>query len=75
MRLGLSCPWGPLEVQDFSGIDLTYRIGSQLYEEFKEPQYAPPPLMKRMILAGHLGRNTSKGFYDYPEEGASPRRK
>jgi 3-hydroxybutyryl-CoA dehydrogenase len=75
MRLGLSCPWGPLEMLDFVGIDLTYRSGSHFYEEFKEPQYAPPPLMKRMILAGHWGRKTGKGFYDYPEAGARPERK
>jgi len=75
MRLGLSCPWGPLEMLDFVGVDLTYGSGSHFYEEFKEPQYAPPPLMKRMVLAGHWGRKTGKGFYDYPEAEPRPQHK
>jgi 3-hydroxybutyryl-CoA dehydrogenase len=50
---------------DFIGIDTAYYIANVMYEEFREPQYAPPPLLKRMVLAGHLGRKTGKGFYDY----------
>jgi 3-hydroxybutyryl-CoA dehydrogenase len=65
MKLGLNHPMGPLTLMDFVGVDTGYYIANVMYEEFKEPQYAPPPLLKRMVLAGHLGRKTGKGFYDY----------
>jgi 3-hydroxybutyryl-CoA dehydrogenase len=65
MKLGLNHPMGPLTLMDFVGVDTAYYIANVMYEEFREPQYAPPPLLKRMVLAGHLGRKTGKGFYDY----------
>ena len=65
MKLGASHPMGPLELCDFIGLDVLYAVCDSLYEEFKRPEYAPPPLMKRMILAGKHGRKTGEGFYDY----------
>jgi len=65
MKLGASHPMGPLELCDFIGLDVLYAVCDSLYEEFKRPEYAPPPLMKRMILAGKHGRKTGQGFYDY----------
>jgi len=68
MRLGSGYPMGPLTLLDFVGIDTVYRALSSMYEEFKEPQFAPPPLMKKMVLLNYLGRKTGKGFYDYSVE-------
>jgi 3-hydroxybutyryl-CoA dehydrogenase len=65
MKLGASHPMGPLELCDFIGLDVLYAVCDSLYEEFKRPEYAPPPLMKRMILAGKHGRKSGQGFYDY----------
>lgn len=65
MKLGCGHPMGPLTLADFVGLDTTYYIANVMFEEFKEPRYAPPPLLKRMVLAGHLGRKSGKGFYDY----------
>jgi 3-hydroxybutyryl-CoA dehydrogenase len=65
IHLGLNHPMGPLQLIDLIGVDTTMFVANVLYEEFKEPLYAPPPLLKRMVTAGHLGRKTGKGFYDY----------
>lgn len=65
MKLGAGHPMGPLTLCDFVGLDVLYAVCDSLYEEFKQPAYAPPPLMKRMVAAGRLGRKTGKGFYDY----------
>lgn len=65
MKLGCGYPMGPLELLDFVGIDTTYYIAEIMFDEFKDPMMAPPPLLKRMVLAGHLGRKSGKGFYDY----------
>lgn len=65
MRLGLNHPMGPLELSDFIGLDTIYYILSAMYEELKDPLFAPPSLLKKMVTAGHLGRKTGKGFYDY----------
>jgi 3-hydroxybutyryl-CoA dehydrogenase len=65
MKLGCGHPMGPLTLVDFIGVDTTYYIASTMYEEFKDTRYAPPTLLKRMVLAGHHGRKTGKGFYDY----------
>jgi 3-hydroxybutyryl-CoA dehydrogenase len=65
MRLGCGHPMGPLTLCDFIGLDVLYAVCDSLYEEFKQPEYAPPPLMKRMVAAGRLGRKTGRGFYDY----------
>jgi 3-hydroxybutyryl-CoA dehydrogenase len=65
MKLGCGYPMGPLELLDFVGLDTTYYIAEIMFDEFKDPMMAPPPLLKRMVLAGHFGRKSGKGFYDY----------
>lgn len=65
MKLGCGHPMGPLTLLDFVGLDTTYFIANIMFEEFKDTRYAAPTLLKRMVLAGHLGRKTGKGFYDY----------
>ena len=65
MKLGAGHPMGPLTLCDFIGLDVLYAVCDSLYEEFKQPEYAPPPLMKRMVAAGRLGRKSGRGFYDY----------
>jgi 3-hydroxybutyryl-CoA dehydrogenase len=65
MRLGCGHPMGPLELADFIGLDVLYAVCDSLYEEFKRPEYAPPPLLKRMVVSGHHGRKTGRGFYEY----------
>lgn len=62
---GCSHPMGPLHLTDLIGLDTTLAVAESLYEEFKEPLYAPPPLLSRMVDAGLLGRKTGRGFYDY----------
>jgi 3-hydroxybutyryl-CoA dehydrogenase len=65
MRLGCGHPMGPLTLCDFIGLDVLYAVCDSLYEEFKRPEYAPPPLLKRMVVSGHHGRKTGRGFYQY----------
>jgi 3-hydroxybutyryl-CoA dehydrogenase len=65
MKLGCGHPMGPLQLCDFIGLDVLYSVCDSLYEEFKRDEYAPPPLMKRMVVSGHLGRKTGRGFYEY----------
>ncbi len=65
VNLGLNHPMGPLALADLIGLDTMYFITSSIYEEFKDPQYAPPTLLKKMVTAGWLGRKTGKGFYNY----------
>jgi 3-hydroxybutyryl-CoA dehydrogenase len=65
MQLGCGYPMGPLTLLDFVGIDTTYYIANIMFDEFKDHRYAAPPLMKRMVLAGHWGKKVGKGFYDY----------
>ena len=62
---GLNHPMGPLQLLDLIGIDTVYHGASAMYEELKDPQYAPPTLMRKMVAAGWLGRKTGKGFYEY----------
>jgi 3-hydroxybutyryl-CoA dehydrogenase len=66
MKLGCGYPMGPLTLLDFVGLDTTYYIANIMFDEFREQRFAPPPLLKRMVLAGHLGKKSGKGFYDYP---------
>ena len=66
IHLGLNHPMGPLRLADLIGLDTCLQIANVLYEEFKEPRFAPPPLLKRMVTAGQLGRKTGRGFYEYP---------
>ena len=65
MKLGCGHPMGPLTLSDFIGLDVLYAIGDSLYEEFKRTEYAPPPLLKRMVASGRIGRKAERGFYDY----------
>jgi 3-hydroxybutyryl-CoA dehydrogenase len=66
MKLGCGHPMGPFTLLDFVGLDTTYYIANIMFEEFREPRFAPPPLLKRMVLAGYHGRKTKRGFYTYP---------
>jgi 3-hydroxybutyryl-CoA dehydrogenase len=65
MQQGCGHPMGPLTLCDFIGLDVLYAVCDSLYEEFKRPEYAPPPLLKRMVVSGHHGRKTGRGFYEY----------
>ena len=65
INLGLNHPMGPLTLADFVGLDTLHYIAVAMYDEFKDPQYASPPLLSKMVTAGWLGRKTGKGFYDY----------
>jgi 3-hydroxybutyryl-CoA dehydrogenase len=65
MKLGCGYPMGPFTLLDFVGLDTTYYIANIMFEEFREAAYAPPPLLKRMVLAGRLGRKSGHGFYRY----------
>jgi 3-hydroxybutyryl-CoA dehydrogenase len=65
MKLGCGYPMGPFELLDFVGLDTTYYIAQIMFDEFKDPMMAAPPLLKRMVLAGRHGRKSGRGFYDY----------
>lgn len=65
INLGMNHPMGPLKLLDLIGIDTVFFAANAMYEELKDPQYAPPPLMRKMVTAGWLGRKTGKGFYEY----------
>ena len=65
MKLGCGHPMGPFTLLDLVGLDTTMFVAEVMFEEFREPRYAPPPLLKRMVMAGHLGRKTGRGFYRY----------
>jgi 3-hydroxybutyryl-CoA dehydrogenase len=65
MKLGTGYPMGPFTLLDFVGLDTTYYIANIMFDEYREPAYAPPPLLKRMVLAGRLGRKSGQGFYKY----------
>jgi 3-hydroxybutyryl-CoA dehydrogenase len=68
MKLGCGYPMGPFTLLDLVGLDTTMYVAEVMFEEFREPRFAPPPLLKRMVMAGHLGRKTGKGFYTYGAE-------
>ena len=65
MKLGCNHPMGPLTLCDFTGLDTCYNVAEIMFNEFRETRYAPPPLLKRIVLLGHFGRKTGLGFYDY----------
>ena len=65
MKLGCGYPMGPFTLLDLVGLDTAMYVAEVMFEEFREPRYAPPPLLKRMVLAGQLGRKSGRGFYDY----------
>ena len=67
MKLGCGHPMGPLTLLDFVGLDTTYYIANIMFDEFKERRFSPPPLLKRMVMAGWNGRKTGRGFYDYTD--------
>jgi 3-hydroxybutyryl-CoA dehydrogenase len=67
MKIGLGHPMGPLTLLDFVGLDTTYYIANIMFDEFKERRFAPPPLLKRMVMAGWNGRKSGRGFYDYSD--------
>ena len=67
MKLGCGYPMGPFTLLDFVGLDTTYYIANIMFDEFKEKRFAPPPLLKRMVLAGLYGRKSGRGFYDYSD--------
>ena len=68
MVLGLGYPMGPFTLSDFVGIDTLYKIAEIMFDEFREPRFAPPPLLKRMVTMGYFGRKSGRGFYDYSGE-------
>ena len=65
MELGCGHPMGPLRLLDFVGLDTTYAIAEIMYAEYREKRFAPPPLLKRMVLAGRYGKKSGRGFYEY----------
>jgi 3-hydroxybutyryl-CoA dehydrogenase len=69
MELGCAHPMGPFTLLDFVGIDTAYYISEIMFHEYREKRFAPPPLMKKMVLAGQFGRKTGRGFYSYDEKG------
>ena len=69
VKLGLRYPMGPFELIDYTGLDINLHVANVFFDEFKDPNMAPPALLKRMVLAGHLGTKSGKGFYEYDEKG------
>jgi 3-hydroxybutyryl-CoA dehydrogenase len=72
MKLGCGYPMGPFTLGDFVGLDTTYYIAEIMFNEFRERRFAPPPLLKRMVLAGLYGRKSGRGFYDYTNDPKNP---
>jgi 3-hydroxybutyryl-CoA dehydrogenase len=72
MRLGCGHPMGPLTLLDFVGLDTTYYIADIMFDEFRERRFAPPPLLRRMVQAGMLGKKSGRGFYDYSQDPPRP---
>lgn len=67
MKLGAGMPMGPLELQDFAGVEIGYYVGDIFFNYTKDPRFAPPTLLRNMVKAGHVGRKAGRGFYDYSE--------
>jgi 3-hydroxybutyryl-CoA dehydrogenase len=72
MKLGCGYPMGPFTLGDFVGLDTTYYIAEIMFNEFREKRFAPPPLLKRMVMAGLYGRKSGRGFYDYTKDAKNP---
>ncbi|MCX6000123.1 MAG: 3-hydroxybutyryl-CoA dehydrogenase [Chloroflexi bacterium] len=64
-KLGTNSPMGPMQLLDFAGLDTIYSMACAMYDEFKDPVYAPPPLLKAMVTAGRFGKKSGRGFYEY----------
>jgi 3-hydroxybutyryl-CoA dehydrogenase len=69
MKLGCAHPMGPFELLDYVGLDTVYAIAEIMFAEYRETRFAPPPLLKRMVVAGRFGRKTGRGFFEYDEKG------
>jgi 3-hydroxybutyryl-CoA dehydrogenase len=67
MKLGCNHPMGPLMLSDFIGLDILFSGSSRMFEEYKEKRYAPPPILRKLVIMGHLGQKTGKGFYDWSD--------
>jgi 3-hydroxybutyryl-CoA dehydrogenase len=67
MKLGCGYPMGPFTLLDLVGLDTTLYVAEVMFEEFREARFAPPPLLKRMVVAGYLGRKSGRGFYNYSQ--------
>src|SRR5207302_8373360 len=65
MKLGCGYPMGPFTLLDLVGLDTAMYVAEVMFDEFREARYAPPPLLKRLVMAGHLGRKSGRGFYTY----------
>lgn len=72
MQLGCGYPMGPFTLLDFVGLDTTYKIAEIMFTEYREQRYAPPPLLKRMVLAGYYGKKSGRGFYDHSQNPPVP---
>jgi 3-hydroxybutyryl-CoA dehydrogenase len=70
MKLGCAHPMGPFELLDYVGLDTVYAIAEIMFTEYRETRFAPPPLLKRMVLAGRFGKKTGRGFFEYDEKGS-----
>jgi len=69
VKLGLGHPMGPFELLDYTGLDINLHVAESFFDEFRDPNMAPPSLLRRMVLAGRLGTKSGKGFYEYDEQG------
>jgi 3-hydroxybutyryl-CoA dehydrogenase len=72
LQLGAGHPMGPFTLLDFVGLDTVQRVAEVMFDEYREQRFAPPPLLRRLVLAGHLGRKTGRGFYDHSTDPPSP---
>ena len=72
MKGGANHPMGPFELLDFVGLDTTHSVGEIMFEEYRERRFAPPPMLRKMVTAGHLGRKSGRGFYDYSGDAPVP---
>ena len=74
MQLGAGYPMGPFTLLDFVGLDTVQRVAEVMFDEYREQRFAPPPLLRRLVLAGHIGRKSGRGFYDHSVDPPAPSR-
>jgi 3-hydroxybutyryl-CoA dehydrogenase len=72
MKGGANHPMGPFELLDFVGLDTSHSVGEIMFDEFRERRFAPPPTLRKLVAAGHLGRKSGRGFYDYSGDAPVP---